>query len=68
MARLRIQGFMIQPKAFTDDGENLTELPVQAVFIPLADWPNVVEHMALAVDQLRAQVEGPPLSAVADEA
>lgn len=58
MPRLRIHGYLIQPKAFTDDGENLTELPVQPIFVPRSEWANVVEHMEQAEAQLRVRVEG----------
>lgn len=65
--RLRPVAYVIQPQFMVDDGEILTPLPVQPLTIPAADWPNVVAMVAGAVEQLRQQVEGPPLSAVADE-
>lgn len=60
MTRLRTVSYVVQPQLMADDGENLTPLAVQPVTIAAADWPNVVELMAAGVEQLRAQVEGPP--------
>jgi hypothetical protein len=49
-----------------DDDDNLTPWPPpgedgkpqQVVLtIPAAEWPNVVDHVAGAMDQLRSQVE-----------
>ncbi len=64
MTRLRIVGYLVQPQLMADDGDNLTPLPVQPVAISAIDWPNVVELVSDAIEQLRPQVEGPPLQAV----
>lgn len=55
--RLRPVAYVIQPQFMVDDGETLTPLPVQPLTVPVADWPNVVELVAGAVEQLRQQVE-----------
>lgn len=55
--RLRPVAYVIQPQFMVDDGDTLTPLPVQPITVPLADWPNVVELMAQATEQLRQQVE-----------
>lgn len=59
MARLRIVGYVIHAQVMADDGENLVPLSVQPVTVPAAEWPNVVQAMAGAMDQLRAQIEVP---------
>jgi hypothetical protein len=58
--RLRPVAFIVQPQFMVDDGENLTPLPVQPLTIGAADWPNVVEIVAVATEQLRQQVEEVP--------
>lgn len=68
MTRLRVVGYLVQPQIMADDGENLTPLPVQPVTIPAADWPNVLEAVAIGIAQLRQQVEGPTVHVVPDEA
>lgn len=65
--RLRPVSYVIQPQFMVDDGETLVPLPVQPLTISATDWPGVVEMVAGAVEQLRGQVEGPPLTAVVDE-
>lgn len=67
MSRLRVIGFTVQPQFMVDDGENLTPLPVDPLNIPAAQWSDVLEIVASGVEQLRAQVESPPLTVV-DEA
>lgn len=59
MKRLRVVGFVVQPQLMADDGENLTTVTVNPVTVPAADWPNVVDAMAAAIEQLRSQVEEP---------
>lgn len=58
--RLRPVAFVVQPQFMVDDGDNLTPLTVQPVTIAAADWPNVVQIIAAATEQLRQQVEGSP--------
>lgn len=53
--RLRVVGYVIQVQVMADDGYNLTPLNVRPIFIPAADWPNVVELMAAGIEQLGAQ-------------
>ncbi|MCA1571916.1 MAG: hypothetical protein LC798_16715 [Chloroflexi bacterium] len=57
MARLRVVGYTVQPQMMMDDGESLVPLPVAPVSVSAAEWPNVVELVAKAVEQLRQQVE-----------
>lgn len=66
--RLLFEGYDVQPRAFVLDADgNLTRVPVQPVFVPKVEWPNVVENMEAAEGQLRQQVEGPPPAVVEDE-
>lgn len=58
--RVRIVQWNVQPVVMVDDGEILTPLPVEALSIAAADWPAWAENgWRAAVEQLRAQVEGP---------
>lgn len=66
--RLRPVAFVIQPQFMVDDGDSLVPLPVQPLTISAADWPNVVAMVAVAVEQLREQVEGPTVHVVPNEA
>ena len=60
MTRLRVVSYVVQPQVMADDGDNLTPLGVNPITVSSADWPNIVETMAIGIEQLRQQVEGPP--------
>jgi len=62
-ARLRPVAFLVQPQFMLDDGDTLTPLQVQPVTISAADWPNVVALVAVAVEELRQQIEEQPPAA-----
>jgi hypothetical protein len=58
--RLRMVAVVLQPQFMIDDGEYLIPVKVDSITVPAADWHQVVEMLASAVEQLRQQVEDPP--------
>lgn len=60
MNRMRIIRWMVQPVVLADDGETLTEVPVQPIAIAHAQWETfTTEGWRQAVDELRRQIESP---------
>lgn len=56
--RMRVVGWNVQPIIMSDDGENLTPVPVQATTINAADWEEFkLNGDKAALEELRAQVE-----------
>jgi hypothetical protein len=56
--RMRLVGWNIQPVIMSDDGENLTPVPVQATMIPAAGWQEFKDGGdKSALEDLRAQIE-----------
>lgn len=66
--RLRLVSVLVQPQFMVDDGDSLEPLTVQPITVPASEWGNVLALVAAGVEQLREQVEGPPLAVVEDEA
>lgn len=64
MSRLRVVGFVIAPQLMVDDGENLQPLQVEPLQVAAAQWPNVVDLMAGAIEELRQRVDGPAVQVV----
>lgn len=67
MIRMRLVGWLVQPLIMADDGDSLTELPVQPQRVPAPEWQAFKEGGDdAALKSLRAQVEqgarppGPP--------
>ena len=59
--RMRVVGWQVQPVIMADTGDNLTSVPVQAAFIAAAEWDTFrLSGFGAALEQVRAQVEGPP--------
>lgn len=56
--RLRIVSYLVQPQVMLDDGETLIPLNINPVTIAAVEWPNVIEHLASGIEELRQQVEG----------
>lgn len=60
MTRLRLVGWVVQPVLMADDGDNLTPFKVNPLEVPAALWEAFkAGGDDQALDQLRAQVEGP---------
>lgn len=56
--QLRLLKVMVQPVFVVDDGETLTELPTQAIAVPVAHWPDYATTEFIdAMEQLRQQIE-----------
>lgn len=67
--KLRLLKVIVQPVFALDDGETLEERPGEAVTVSPADWPTFATgRFAEGFEQLRQQVEGPPVQVVPDEA
>lgn len=63
MGRMRLVGWEVKPIVMADDGDYLTPVPVGAQTIPAAGWDAFkAGGDAAALEQLRAQIEGPPLA------
>jgi len=56
---MRVVGWNVQPVLMADDGDNLTQVPVQATMIPNAQWKDFKEGGdEQALEQLRQEIEG----------
>jgi hypothetical protein len=56
--RMRLVGWNVQPVIMADDGDNLTNIPVQATQIPAAGWEEFkAGGDQAALEELREQVE-----------
>jgi hypothetical protein len=55
---MRLVGWNVQPVIMADDGDNLTQIPVQPTQIPAAGWEDFkAGGDEKALDELREQVE-----------
>ena len=56
MPRVRVVSYLVQPHLVLDDGDTLTPLAVQPITVTAADWPQVQEMCARAIEALQAQL------------
>ncbi len=56
--RVRVVGYVVQPRLMVDDGENLYDLNVEPAQVSAVQWPNVVELMAGAVADVASKLAG----------
>lgn len=66
---MRVVRWLVQPVIMADDGEELTEVQVNPLVIAAREWEAwTAGGYQASLDQLRAQVEGPPAPAPAGPA
>lgn len=57
MKRLRLVKVLVQPVIVVDDGETLTEQPVQPIAVEAADWPTFpTRGLPAAIADLEAKL------------
>jgi hypothetical protein len=58
---MRLVGWVVQPVVMADDGENLAPVQIGPQTVPAARWEAFkAGGDAAALEQVRAQIEGPP--------